>query len=134
MIPGILVYVYVGTAVSSIGALFDQSGGSSLLKVIMFAVGIFFGFAAIIVICIYTKRQLNKIMKEIQDSGEVDSNNNYNDIINEIELHHESISDRGQSPANDDLHNQDMPSSLSPLPNPGPSFVSQANHLSPLQV
>ena len=50
MVPGIVVYVYVGTAVSSMGALFDQSGSSSLVKLIMFGVGIIFAIAAIVVI------------------------------------------------------------------------------------
>ena len=70
MIPGILVYVYVGTAVSSIGALFDQSGGSSIVKIIMFSLGLVFGVIAIIVICVYTKKQLNKVVHEMEEALE----------------------------------------------------------------
>lgn len=70
MIPGILVYVYVGTAVSSIGALFDQSGGNSIIKIVMFSIGLIFGIIAIIVICVYTKKQLNKVVREMEEALE----------------------------------------------------------------
>lgn len=50
MIPGIVVYVYVGAAISSIGMLFNQSGGSNYLKIVMFSLGIFFAIAAVVVI------------------------------------------------------------------------------------
>ena len=95
MVPGIVVYVYVGTAVSSMGALFDQSGSSSLVKLIMFGIGIVFAIAAIVVIWIYTKKQLNKIMHEMDDIepkvGLDQEESPHGQIINPIAL--ENISD-----------------------------------------
>lgn len=50
MIPGIVVYVYVGAAVSSIGALFSSPKGDNLVQIIIFALGIVFAVGAIILI------------------------------------------------------------------------------------
>lgn len=85
MTPGILVYVYVGTAVSSIGALFEQSSGSSLIKIISFGVGLIFAIAAIIVIVVYTKRELNKVLHELENNNAINSMNDAeNNIIQEV--------------------------------------------------
>ena len=79
MIPGIVVYVYVGSAVSSIGALFNSPSGGNLVHIIVFTVGIIFAVGAIILIMIYTKKQLKKIMDESNDRQ-----NSYND--DEVDL------------------------------------------------
>ncbi|CAI2370986.1 unnamed protein product [Moneuplotes crassus] len=64
MVPGILIYVYIGTAVSSMGALFETNSGGSILKIVMFSIGLIFAVIAIIIIIAYTKKELNKALKD----------------------------------------------------------------------
>ena len=40
MLPGIIAYVYVGTAVSSFGALFQTNSEESIIKMVMFGVAL----------------------------------------------------------------------------------------------
>ena len=70
MIPGILVYVYIGTAVSSMGALFETNSGGSLIKIIMLAIGLIIAIGAVILIWVYTKKELTKALKEKEDEEE----------------------------------------------------------------
>ena len=64
MLPGIIVYVYVGTAVSSLGALFQTDNGGAIIRMIMFCGGLVIAAVAVVVIIIYTKKELNKALLE----------------------------------------------------------------------
>lgn len=68
MVPGILIYVYIGTAVSSMGALFETNSGGSILKLVMFSVGLVFAIIAIIIIIAYTKKELQNALKEKEEA------------------------------------------------------------------
>ncbi|CAI2370597.1 unnamed protein product [Moneuplotes crassus] len=103
MIPGILIYVYIGTAVSSIGALFETSNGSSILKIIMFSIGLVVAVVAIIFIIAYTKRELNKALiekeKEEANKPNEDQENHLQDINNDnqSESYEIELSNRGRN-------------------------------------
>ena len=70
MIPGTIVYVFVGTTISNISAAAsgDFEGGTATL--VLLIVGTVLAFAAIIYVTIVVKRYLNKQLAENKDEEE----------------------------------------------------------------
>ena len=67
MLPGIIAYVYVGTAVSSFGALFQTNSEESIIKMVMFWSGLAITMGAVMAIIVYTKKELNKALIESEN-------------------------------------------------------------------
>ena len=91
MLPGIIVYVYVGTAVSSLGALFQTDNGGAIIRMIMFCGGLVIAAVAVVVIIIYTKKELNKALlekeqKNIEENGRSDEELKINSLNEEIQM------------------------------------------------
>ena len=74
MIPGTMVYVFVGTTIGNIAdaASGDFEGGAATLTFLI--VGTIFAFAAIVYISIIVKRYLNKQLAEDKEAAESEAN------------------------------------------------------------
>jgi hypothetical protein len=113
MLPGIIVYVYLGTAMTNIGALFDSQSGGAIVNIIIFSVGLVFAIAAVVAIAIYTKRELNKVIlqKKKDDLEKEEGGNNDDEEQNQEER---QLSRRDDMSSGEDK-SEDEPDSLPPI-------------------
>eukprot|EP00979_Chaetoceros_neogracilis_P010827 scaffold2612_cov267-Chaetoceros_neogracile.AAC.20 len=72
MLPGTILYVFIG---SSAGSIVESasSGGGKILTIVLIVVGVVFGVGAIAVVTYYAKKELKKILEENQAEDDGDS-------------------------------------------------------------
>jgi len=74
MLPGTVLYVFIG---SSAGSIVDSasSGGGKTLTIILIVIGVVFGVGAVAVVTFYAKKELKKIIAKNQAEAEHDNDN-----------------------------------------------------------
>ena len=75
MLPGTVLFVFIGSSAGSIVESFSQSGGNKTLTIVLIVVGVIFGIGAVAVVTFYAKKELRKIIAENQAAENSDEEN-----------------------------------------------------------
>jgi uncharacterized membrane protein YdjX (TVP38/TMEM64 family) len=66
ILPGTILYVFLGASAGSLAESANSSGGSSTVTIIVIVIGIIFGFLAVAFTSYYAKKELNKVTAKRQ--------------------------------------------------------------------
>jgi len=75
MLPGTVLYVFIGSSAGSIVESASNSSGNKILTIVVIVVGVIFGVGAVAVVTFYAKKELRKIIAENQAAENSDEEN-----------------------------------------------------------